>query len=228
MDGLRGILFDLDGVLIDSLGSIVACMNYALERHGRPAVTVAQCRPLIGPPLEESAALLLGTSEPSQVASFVAAYRERYAVTCAQESIAARGLVEVLTGLAQRWPLALATSKPEVFARQILEALGVSECFGRGGINGRSLALDGEDKAAVVGKALRMLGGAAGLVMVGDREHDVIGAAAQGIPTIGVLHGMGSREELTGAGARWIVEDLGGLPALFEQIDAQMRAEAEG
>lgn len=89
-----------------------------------------------------------------------------------------------------------------------------------GGICGRSLALDRADKAGVVARVVALMDGAQGLVMVGDREHDVIGAAAHGVPTIGVLHGAGSREELERAGARWICEDLRGLPELVRGIDA--------
>jgi phosphoglycolate phosphatase len=220
MPRLRALLFDLDGVLIDSLPSITACMNHALASLGRPPIDASMARPLIGPPLEDSAMLLLGGSDPAQLRAFIDAYRERYAATCSQETLAMPGMQEVLTELAQRWPLALATSKPEVFARQILAALGVAECFVRGGIFGRSLTLDSEGKAAVVARALTVLGGAEGLVMIGDREHDVLGAAAHGIPTIGVLHGMGSREELERAGARWIAADLRALPELLARIDA--------
>lgn len=220
MSRLRGLLFDLDGVLIDSLPSISACMNHALVGLGRPPLSDAMVRPLIGPPLEDSAMLLLGGDDPAQLQAFVKLYRDRYAATCTTETLAMPGMQAVLGELAQRWPLALATSKPEVYARDILAALGVAECFARGGIFGRSLTLDHMDKAAVVGRALTVLGGADGLVMVGDREHDVIGAAAHGVPTIGVLHGMGSREELERAGARWIVEDLPALPELLGRIDA--------
>jgi phosphoglycolate phosphatase len=107
-----------------------------------------------------------------------------------------------------------------VYARPILAALGVAELFVSEGICGRSLALDRATKAEVVGRALMLLGGADGLVMIGDRSHDVIGAAVHGIPTIGVLHGAGSRAELEQAGARWICEDLRGLPGLVGRIDA--------
>jgi len=224
MSRVRGLLFDLDGVLIDSLPSIAACMNHALERLGRASLATEMFRPLIGPPLEDSAMLLLGTSDPAQVAAFVAMYRERYAATCVAETLPAPGLREVLGELSQRWPLALATSKPEVFARQLLDGFAVGDYFMRGGIYGRSLALDSEDKAAVIARALVMLGGADGLVMIGDRKHDVIGAAAHGIPTIGVLHGMGAREELEEAGAKWICDDLWGLPTLLAEID---RGEAD-
>ena len=57
------------------------------------------------------------------------------------------------------------------------------------------------------------------LVMIGDREHDVLGAAVHGVPTIGVLHGMGSRDELEAAGARWVAADLLALPELLARID---------
>lgn len=215
---LRGLLFDLDGVLIDSLPSILACMNHTLERLGRAPVGAEQVRPLIGPPLEVSALQLLGDAE--LVPRFVAVYRERYAETCTRETLPMPGLRQVLRMLGERWPLAVATSKAELYVRPILAALGVEECFARGGVFGRSLALDSEGKAAVVGRACAAFGGAQGLLMIGDREHDVIGAAAHGIATIGVLHGMGSREELARAGARWIVSDLYALPRLIERIDA--------
>ena len=174
--------------------------------------------PLIGPPLEVSALTLIG--EPELVPRFVEVYRERYAETCARETLAMPGLRPVLATLGERWPLAVATSKAEVFVRPILAALGVEQCFARGGIFGRTLALDSEGKAAVVGRACAAFGGAQGLLMIGDREHDVIGAAAHGIATVGVLHGMGSREELARAGAKWIASDLYALPRLIERIDA--------
>lgn len=215
---LRGLLFDLDGVLIDSLPSILACMNHTLGRMGRAPVGADAVRPLIGPPLEVSALQLIG--EPELVPRFVALYRERYAETCTRETLPMPGLRPVLANLAQRWPLAVATSKAEVYVRPILAALGAEVFFKKGGLFGRSLELDSEGKAAVVGRACAALGGAAGLVMVGDREHDVIGARAHGIDTIGVLHGMGSRDELQRAGARWIASDLYALPRLIERIDA--------
>lgn len=220
MGRVRGLVFDLDGVLVDSLPSIAACLNEALRRLGRPAIGLAEVRPKIGPPIEETAVELLGSDDAAEVERFIAAYRERYASTCTQETLPAAGLVPVLTELARRWPLTVATSKPEVYAGPILEALGVAGLFVAGGICGRSLALDRADKAGVVARVVRLLGGAEGLVMIGDRAHDVVGAGAHGIPTVGVLHGSGSREELVGAGARWIAEDLRALPGLLARVDA--------
>lgn len=218
---LRGVLFDLDGVLIDSLGSIGACLNFALQAVGHPPQELASLRQRIGPPIEESAAALLGSEDPELIARFVARYRERYAETFLGETRPAEGLQAVLEELAAMTTLAVATSKPEVFARQILVALGVDRFFKL--VCGRSLALDAEPKAAVIGRALAAFDGRAdGLVMVGDRRHDVVGAAAHGIPTIGVLHGMGSAEELREAGARWLVPDLRALPELLRTVIRDM------
>jgi len=217
---LRGVLFDLDGVLVDSLASIGACFNHALQALGRPPLALASLRPLIGPPLEESARSVLG-DDPQLLARFIAHYRERYAATAVHETRPAAGLAEVLAELAARLPLAVATSKPEVYARPILAALDVDGYFRA--ICGRSLALDDEPKAAVIARALRAFDGRAeGLVMVGDRRHDVVGAAAHGIPTIGVLHGMGTAEELEAAGARWLAADLRALPGLLREIEAAL------
>jgi phosphoglycolate phosphatase len=220
MQRLRGLVFDLDGVLIDSLASITACMNAALERMGRPTRAPEELRRWIGPPLEVGAAALLGSDDPATIAAFAGVYRERYARTCVAETTPMPGLREVLGALASRWPLAVATSKPEVYARPILAGLGVAALFVPEGICGRSLALDRAGKAEVVARALARLGVADGVVMVGDRSHDVVGAAAHGLPTIGVLHGMGARAELEAAGARWIVDDLRALPELTARIDA--------
>lgn len=216
---LRTILFDLDGVLIDSLASIQAAMNHALTALGRPRLDAAAVRPFIGPPLHQSAPVLLDSNDAGEIARFVELYRGHYAAICERESAPAAGLDAALGALAGRWTLAVATHKPEAFARAILGALGVAGAFAAivGG------AMDGSDtKAAIIGRALAAVGaGPEGAVMIGDRSHDVIGAAAHGIPTIGVLHGMGSREELAAAGARWIVDDLGGAVALLERLAAE-------
>lgn len=216
---LRGILFDMDGVLVDSIPSIHACLNHALDRMGRAPIGREAALPAVGPPLEHAAEELLGTRDAAEVERFVGHYRERYGRTCARETLPAAGLAEVLAALAARWPLAVATSKPEVYAREILGALGVAGRFAA--ICGRSLALDRATKAASIARAVEAVaedGSSRGLIMVGDRSHDVEGAAEHGIPTVGVLHGAGSEAELRGAGARWILDDLRGLPALTAEL----------
>ncbi len=205
---LEAVLFDLDGVLIDSVASIGASMTYALEAMGRPPRPPEVMRGFVGPQLEESAAQLLGTDDPEQIARWITAYRTHYDVHCVEQTTPAEGLLEVIEGLAARVPLAVATSKPEVYAERLLRAFGVRPHFTA--LCGRSLKLDREGKAQVIARALAALGirGGPQVVMVGDREHDVRGARTHDIPTVGVLHGAGDEHELRSAGARWIVSDL--------------------
>jgi phosphoglycolate phosphatase len=212
------VLFDLDGVLIDSVASIGASMRHALECLGHPVRPPEEMRRFVGPQLEESAALLLGTDDPELVARWIHAYRSHYDVHCVAMTRPAEGLVEVLDALAPRVTLAVATSKPEVYTERLLKAFGVRERFTA--VCGRSLALDRESKAQVIARALAALGVAGGprVVMVGDREHDVRGARTHGIDTIGVLHGAGDRHELEQAGARWIVPDLPAAGAVLDRL----------
>ncbi|MBK8262009.1 MAG: HAD hydrolase-like protein [Nannocystis sp.] len=223
------ILFDLDGVLIDPLASISSSLNHALASLGRPPRPSEALRGLIGPPLEQSAHVLLDSDDPDLIDRFITAYRARYALICERESAPAPGLCESLEALSGRLRgrMAVATHKPERFARMILEALAVARFFSA--ICGGDERRRGDTKAAIIGRALASLGvGPAGAVMVGDRSFDVLGAAAHGIPTIGVLAGMGSRAELEAAGARWFIEDLRGLPALIEALSAEPKPPTAG
>lgn len=214
---LEAILFDMDGVLVDSTRAIGLGIDHALRELGRSPLAAGQVRRFIGPPLEQIAEQLLGTDAPDAIARFVALYRQRYSVVCVTETLAADEADAVLAWCADRWPLAVATSKPLAYARPILEALDLARHFRF--ICGRSLELDGEPKAAVVARALSKLGSRpAHTLMVGDREHDVIGARAHGLKTIGVLHGAGERAELEAAGAAWIAADLRGVQAILETL----------
>ncbi|MEZ4380073.1 MAG: HAD hydrolase-like protein [Nannocystaceae bacterium] len=217
---LRALLFDLDGVLIDSLASIRSSMNHALARLGRPQLSPEAARPLIGPPLAESVPVLLETDDAARIDHFITIYREHYQVHAAATSTAMPGLREVLGRLHGRWPLAVATAKPELYARPILEGLGVADRFAA--ICGGSLDHHRDTKATIIGRALAALDldGGADVVMIGDRSYDVRGAAEHGIPTIGAAYGMGGEEELREAGARWLIRGLAELPALVERLDA--------
>ena len=198
----RALLFDLDGCLVDSLPSIARCWAQTMGGLGRPAPTVEEVRPFVGPPADTIARTLAPDLSDSEVEDLVMAYRR---CTAAAEDVAAfPGVPELLTGLAEAGvPLAIATSKSIEVAEPLLERLGLAGCFAV--VEGTGRDELGTDKATIVGRALARLAPLAAYALVGDRKHDVIGAHAHGLRAIGALWGYGSREELTAAGADLLV-----------------------
>ena len=205
------VLFDLDGVLVDSRGPISSCINHALAANGRPERDPADLYRYIGPPLLSAFAELLDEPVASPaVARCAATYRERYAVASLTETAVTPGIDEVLAalqGAGRR--LAVATSKPRAFAEPLLEALGMRRYFDA--VAGPELDATGEDKTTTVGNALRALGATRG-AMVGDRSFDMVAARAHGLRAVGVGWGIGSITELEAAGADEIVATPGELP----------------
>ncbi len=196
---MAAILFDLDGVLVDSRAAIGASMNHALVSLGHPAREEAELHRYIGPPLYGAFSELSGKPvESDEVAALVGAYRARYAVASLRDSLVMPGIEAALEALARDHTLAVATSKPRAFAVPLLEALGLSRHFAW--IAGPEVDAHMEPKAVTVRDALEKVGGPPA-VMVGDRVHDIEGARANGIPVIAVAWGIGDAVELAGADA---------------------------
>lgn len=198
------ILFDLDGTLVDSEPGIRASARAALAALGHQPVDFSIAE-LIGPPLEEVMAVILGRFDDDRVAEGVQAYRAHYG---AQGFLATEfypGVSETLEQLVGlNMPIYVATSKRTVFARRILEHLGRSAMFA--GIYGSEPDGAVDSKADLIAHLLQRHDLPADrCLMVGDRRQDVLGAAANGVGTVGVLWGYGDREELQTAGARWII-----------------------
>ena len=206
------VLFDLDGVLVDSRGPITSCINQALAAHGLPERDPAELYQYIGPPLLSAFAELVGEPVDSPlVVRCAASYRERYAEASLTETAVTPGIVDTLAaldGAGRR--LGVATSKPRPFAEPLLEVLGMRRYFAA--VAGPELDATGEDKTTTVANALRALG-ATGGAMVGDRSFDMVAARAHGLRAIGVAWGIGSRAELLAAGAERIVATPAELPA---------------
>lgn len=210
-----GVLFDLDGVLVDSRVAISRSMNHALQTCGLEAWPEVRLHPLIGPPLHDAFGEVLAAQggDPELVDACVARYRERYTRACVEETLANAGIAETLQTLTGRLALGVATSKPEAFAVPILETLGLARFFGS--VVGPSLDARGEPKTRTVARALQALGAAGAVAMVGDRLHDVLAGRANGLATIGVTWGIGSRDELRDAGADHVVDAPAELTALL-------------
>jgi phosphoglycolate phosphatase len=194
------ILFDLDGTLTESGPGIVSSVRYALARMGGPVLDDEQLRLFIGPPLLDSFRDVCGF-DPAEVTIAIAAYRECYATDGQFENSVYDGIPELLTALREAGrTLAVATSKAEVFASSILDHFALTEYFTTvvgSELDGRRTA-----KSEIITEALARLDRpTAGTVMIGDRSHDVRGAVAVGVGSIGVLWGYGDDIELTAAGA---------------------------
>jgi phosphoglycolate phosphatase len=193
------VLFDLDGVLVDSRAAISGALNHALVAHGLAPRPEAELYRYIGPPLVEAFAELTGLGvESGEVGAFVSAYREHYAVSSLSETLVVAGMPELLDALGERYRLAVATSKPLPYTEPLLAAVGLRARFEV--VAGPALDVDMQPKATTVRAALDALGDPPA-VMIGDRSHDVAGARANGLPVIGVTWGIGDAAELAGADA---------------------------
>lgn len=200
MTGYRCVLFDLDGTLSDSAPGILSSLRLAFAEAGVPWLPDDAARTLLGPPFGHSLPPLVGAERVDQV---VAAYRQHYVVEGAMfQTTRYDGVLEVLDWAAEQGlRLAVATSKPEPHAARIIEHLGLTgyfETVGGDTVDGRR-----DSKALVVAEVLARLGNPApeSVLMVGDRSHDVLGAAAHGVGCAGALWGYGSAAELVAAGA---------------------------
>lgn len=207
------ILFDLDGTLTESGEGIINCVQYALEKLGKKEEHPENLQCFIGPPLKEQFMKYAGLSE-EEGEKAVVYYRERYTTTGIFENRLYPKIPELLELLKiNNKILAVASSKPEVYVKQILEHFQIADYFTA--IVGSELDGRRTEKAEVIEDALRRMHleeERDKVLMVGDRSHDVQGAISCGLQCIGVAYGYGSREELEKAGAVYIadsVEDLG-------------------
>lgn len=209
------LLFDLDGTLTDPVEGITRSVQYALRRFGIEVDDLHSLTSFIGPPLAESFREFYGFDD-ERILEAIRVMREYFGSRGWRENRLYEGMPQLLGRLrAAGYTLAVATSKPVVFARRILDHFDLARHFaftGGAELDGRRQA-----KAEVIAHVLRELhvADAASCLMIGDRRHDIAGAAAVGMDSCGVLWGYGSREELAEAGATRIAADLGELERLL-------------
>lgn len=199
------IFFDLDGTLTDSSEGIFNCFHYALDCMGAPPLPQGEEFQIIGPPLEDSFARLCGFS-PEDCTKALGFFRQRYRTEGCREVKIVPGMKEALQELrAAGLRLAVASSKEERGCHLVLEALGIHDCFDC--IAGHNVTL-ASTKEAVIRSAMAQMGlpDAAGVLMVGDRKYDAIGAAAVGMDCLGVdFCGFAPEGELKAYGVHTVV-----------------------
>jgi phosphoglycolate phosphatase len=197
-------LFDLDGTLTDPKMGFTRSLQYALDKLGRPVPEADELTWMIGPTIFESFTELLGRAD--QVQDAVRFYRERYGTIGLFENEVYAGIPALLQHLQEKGVrLYVATSKLQVFARRILDHFELSRFFIE--IYGSELDNRNADKRDLIRHILdRQHFDPAGAVMIGDRKHDAIGAKVNGLASIGVTWGYGSRQELLDAGVACLVD----------------------
>jgi phosphoglycolate phosphatase len=208
------LLFDLDGTIIDSAPGITASLAWTFERLGRPIPTPAELLVYVGPPILDSFRDLAGMTV-AEANHALDVYRPHYLATGVFNSSVYPGVPALLKKIHDRgMALSLATSKPELPAITALDFYDLTKYFTV--ITGASEDEVRSAKADVVAEALIRLSNLgvdiSNPVLVGDREHDVHGAAANGVPTIFVEWGYGSVAEQVGTvGVAKTAEQLEGL-----------------
>lgn len=214
----HAVLLDLDGTLIDSLPGIRASCLATLHMLGHSPDPTTDFRALVGPPLPEVMRRLLMSYGDDRIDAAVTAYRAHYAEIGMYEATLYPGIPEVLELLhATEIRLFVATSKRTMFARPILQRLGMADRLH--GIYGTEPDGSVDDKAQLIAALLR----AERLdpretVMAGDRSHDIVGAHANGLRAVGVLWGYGTRAELEMAGADRLVASPSELSGAVRQV----------
>lgn len=213
----RAILFDLDGTLTESGEGITKSVQYALEKMGRPQPDLSSLLVFVGPPLLEQFMKYADLTE-EEGRKAVEYYRERYSVTGIYENKPYPYVREMLEELRRKgYLLAVASSKPEHFVRKILDYFQLTEYFQE--IVGSEMNGTRTRKSQVIEEALKrmkMEDQREKVLMVGDKEHDVLGAREAGLECVAVSYGYGTMEELTAARPLQIVNSPKELLDFFD------------
>ena len=211
----KNVLFDLDGTLTDPGIGITNSVAYSLKKFGIDVECRENLYKFIGPPLSNSFKdVFVFNHEKAQLA--VEYYREYFSDKGIFENVVYPNVVDLLKELKSSGKtVILATSKPELFAERILKHFNLSKYFNY--ICGSTLDGTRNSKADVIAYALKkaLITSTNDCIMIGDREHDIIGAKANNIKSIGVLYGYGSQEELNSVGADYLVSTVSDIRKLL-------------
>ena len=208
---MKNVFFDLDGTLTDSAEGIINSVIYAMSTFGIEENDREALTSFVGPPLGEAIMKRYGFSK-EKADEAVKRFRVRFSEIGIFENALYEGISEMLSAVkADGNRVMLATSKPEVFAKRILDHFDLTRYFDH--VCGANLAENNRmEKEEVLLYALETSGAdPEESYMVGDRKYDMTAGKKLGLTTVGVLYGYGTREELEGAGADLICETVADL-----------------
>ncbi|MGG4491439.1 HAD family hydrolase [Metabacillus idriensis] len=211
MNSFKLVMFDLDGTLTDPGAGIIHSIKYALNAMNVKLPSAAVLNDFIGPPLQMSLQKHLDFDQ-ADIEQAIRFYREYFTIKGMFENEVYPGIISLLEDLKrENIQLAVATSKPTVFAEKILKHFKMDAYFQK--ITGSNLDGTLTSKADIIADVLKHHHWIikSEIVMIGDREHDIIGAKENGIASIGVLYGYGSEKELSRAAANFLAPSVNEL-----------------
>lgn len=213
---MKRILFDLDGTLTDPFLGITRSVAYSLKSFGIEVDDLETLKPFIGPPLDVSFREYYHMDE-AQSWKALEKYREYFSKKGLFENKVYEGMEDFLQSLLNMdMKLYVCTSKPEVFAKEILDHFSLTPYFT--GIYGATLDGSLKNKGDVIAHCIKQEQlNIQDCMMVGDRQHDIVGAHQNQIPCIGVLYGYGSLEEFQEYHCDYIAKDLIELKKIIEE-----------
>lgn len=216
MTTIHNILIDLDGTLTDPKIGISTCIRYGLEKVGYPIADDIDLDWCIGPPLKQSLAKLLNTQDDALAEQALQGYRERFSKIGLFENEVYPDVANSLMLLNRRgYRLFVATAKPTIYAKRILEYFDLAKYFQH--IYGSELTGERTNKGELITYILQQeLLSPEQCIMVGDREHDIIGARLNGIDTIAVTYGYGTQVEIDAAKPKYQIKAFAELLNIFQ------------
>ena len=208
-----GIIFDLDGTLLDTLEDLHAAVNHTMAQFGCPSRTIEEVRRFVGNGVDQLVRLSLpGKDSDPPVEEVIAAYRTYYNAHCQEKTGPYAGILEALTALAGEYPLAVVSNKPDSAVKPwCREYFGDLFALGERRETPRKPAPD------MVWQAMAAIG-VEKCIYVGDSEVDILTAHNAGVPCLSVTWGFRDRDTLAQAGAAHYCDDPADLPRCIRQI----------
>ncbi len=207
-----GILFDLDGTLLDTLQDLTDSVNYALAVYGCPPRTPWEVRSYLGNGARQLVALALPEGHSLDVDAVLKTYRARYDAHCQDKTRPYEGILAALAGLGEKYPLAVVSNKPDSAVKPLC-----SQYFGKIYALGETSDCPRKPAPDMLYKAMQTIG-VTSCIYVGDSEVDVLTGKNAKMPCIAVSWGFRDREELEAAGAQYICDRPAELPGMVEKI----------
>ena len=208
-----GILFDLDGTLLNTLEDLLDATNHALRTHGYPERTLPELRRFVGNGAENQIRLSLPAgSTPEEVQRVLATYKPYYTAHCQIKTRPYDGILEALSKLGEKYPLAIVSNKPDAAVKALC-----ADYFPGIYALGETTGCPRKPAADMVFKAMKAIG-AEKCIYVGDSEVDVLTAKNAGVPCVSVLWGFRDREDMEKAGGQIFCEKAEDLETCIQAL----------